>query len=304
MLPMLRVLMIGNSFSICVGTDLPPIVNSVPDCAISLTSAYIGGCQLDRHWNNVLETRENPDAKQYRVCQWDAAGEGVKSSEKSGSINELIEKGDWDVVTIQQASHQSWDYATYQPFASNLVAYVRERNPKAKILIQQTWAYRSDDGRIRTPEPKWGFDQNGFHERLTESYGKLSRDLGGLDIIPTGRAVWLSRQRDPAPFTPYTPEYLASVDWPGLPSQMHDVVGNVSRRKNAEGEFEFSFDTIHLNGRGHYLQACVWFEKLFGKPVPEDAFVPGDVGAKDAAFLRACAHDACVQGYDGKAAEK
>ncbi len=301
---MLKVLMIGNSFSICVGNDLPPIVNSVPGCAISLTSAYIGGCQFDRHWNNILECEANPAARQYRVNTWKASGDGVVQAGEDVSLTDLIARGDWDVVTIQQASHQSWDYATYQPFAGNLLAYVRERNPKAEILIQQTWAYRCDDNRIRVPSPQWGFDQEGFHARLTEAYGKLSRDSGGLRIIPTGRAVWLSRQRDPAPFKPYDPEYLKSIEWPGLPGEMHDVVGNVGRNKDENGELRFWFDTIHLNARGEYLQACVWFETLYGRPVPDGAFIPDQVGAKDAAFLRACAHDACVQGFDGGNAGK
>lgn len=304
MIQMLKVLMIGNSFSICVGNDLPPIVNSVPGCAISLTSAYIGGCQLDRHWNNVQECLENPAARQYRVNTWKASGDGVVKTEDDASIVDLIGRGDWDVVTIQQASHQSWDYATYQPFASNLLAYVRERNPKAEILIQQTWAYRCDDDRIRAPSPRWGFDQDGFHARLTDAYGRLSRDSGGLRIIPTGRAVWLSRRRDPKPFAPYDPEYLASIEWPGLPGEMHDVVGNAGRDKDENGELRFRFDTIHLNARGEYLQACVWFETLYGRPVPDGAFIPDQVGAKDAAFLRACARDACVQGFDGGNAGK
>ena len=44
----LKVLMIGNSFSICVGTYLPQIVKSVPGNRLELTSAYIGGYLLQK----------------------------------------------------------------------------------------------------------------------------------------------------------------------------------------------------------------------------------------------------------------
>jgi len=47
----LKVLMIGNSFSICVGKNLPQIVSSFPDLELTLCSAYIGGCSLERHCN-------------------------------------------------------------------------------------------------------------------------------------------------------------------------------------------------------------------------------------------------------------
>ena len=47
----LKVLMIGNSFSICVGRNLPQIVSKDADNKLVLTSAYIGGCTFDRHYN-------------------------------------------------------------------------------------------------------------------------------------------------------------------------------------------------------------------------------------------------------------
>ena len=49
----LKVLMIGNSFSISVGRYLPRIVRSVPGNRLELTSAYIGGCPFDRHSKNL-----------------------------------------------------------------------------------------------------------------------------------------------------------------------------------------------------------------------------------------------------------
>ena len=55
----LKVLMIGNSFSICVGKYLPQVVNSGKKHHLILTSAYIGGCSLEKHCKNLLKAETN-----------------------------------------------------------------------------------------------------------------------------------------------------------------------------------------------------------------------------------------------------
>ena len=57
----LKVLAIGNSFSVCVTRNLPQMVASVPGNRIILTSASIGGCSLERHWNEWSKAEK--DAK-------------------------------------------------------------------------------------------------------------------------------------------------------------------------------------------------------------------------------------------------
>ena len=293
----LRILMIGNSFSVCVGKDLPYIAQSVPGHQVVLTSAYIGGCSLERHWNNVVESEENPDAKQYAVHSWANTAQGVAQVDARGSINDLLKNGQWDIVTIQQASHFSWKPETYTPYAGQLVEYIRKHQPNAKIWIQQTWAYRADDGRIR-PEGEWGIDQAEMHKCLSKAYRQLSESIDA-PVIPTGRAVRYSRERTPEAnrFAIPTPEQKAACRWPDLPSQASDVVGRTFWSKNKTSqELEIGADTIHLNRRGEYLQSCTWFEALFGTALPENTYVPGDIGKSDAAFLRACAHDAVAGG--------
>ncbi|MBR1965507.1 MAG: hypothetical protein IKA22_02740 [Lentisphaeria bacterium] len=52
----LKVLMIGNSFSICVGRNLPKLVAHEKKHNIDITSAYIGGCPLSLHAKNLRAT--------------------------------------------------------------------------------------------------------------------------------------------------------------------------------------------------------------------------------------------------------
>ena len=48
-------------------------------------------------------------------------------------------------------------------------------------------------------------------------------------------------------------------------------------------------DPAHLNARGDFLQACVWFGTLTGKPVADVTYQPEGVSAEDTAFLKATA---------------
>lgn len=286
----IRLLTIGNSFSICLGKDLPQLAASIPGCVLEFTSAYIGGCSLERHWNNVLATQANPEARQYVVDTWVATpAHGIANIHHTAeSINSLIEKDCWDIITIQQASHFSWKPETYQPFGDNLVAYIREKAPHAEIRVQQTWAYRTDDARLK-PGSEWGIDQLEMHKRLTAAYTSFAKHIGAK-IIPTGWAVHFTRDCEVDPFREPTKKEKAACRWPDLPIDSGDVVGRIYWRKNAEGSLELGTDTIHLNRRGEYLQACVWFLSLFDRiTIPAGAYVPNDIDDDDAIQLRQCA---------------
>ena len=290
----LRVLSIGNSFSASVCRQLPPMA-AAEGRALGYACLFIGGCPLRLHAENLAKSAEDPSFKPYRaMCSGFPAGEGL-DGEFPASSNELLARGDWDVVTVQQASHESWDYANYRPFGHAVVEAVRKACPRAEVVIQQTWAYRSDDDRLR-PGGAWGFGQAGMFERLADAYDRFAADEGIARQIPTGVAVQLSRVREKAPFVPYEVADLARYRWPDLPPQAGDVVGRLGWRRNWDaGEMEIGRDTIHLNERGEYLQALVWFGFLFGADPTEVSYISPYVGDADARLLRLCARDALAQ---------
>ena len=193
-------------------------------------------------------------------------------------------------MTIQQASPASWQAETYEPYAANIIGYVREFAPRAEIMIQQTWAYRADSPRF-LPEA-WNISQAEMHARLTENYRALSA-RHGLRVIPTGLAVAISRETSPVKFQGYPRELLQTLNWPDLPPQAGDVVGQIRWAKDPEtGELKLVPDFSHLNRRGEYMQACLWFAVLYGRNAEDIAFVPEEIGGRDAAFLRETAERA------------
>ena len=184
----LKVLMIGNSFSICNLREMPNVASAMGK-RLDLASLYIGGCSLERHWNNVVAASTNAA---FRPYGFDRVVDGKKAVEKGkANIPDALALDKWDVVTVQQASHFSWRPETYEPFGSSLVAKIRELAPQAKIVVQETWSYPPWDKRLK----KFGFDQAEMYRRLHAAYAGFAGKYG-FDVIPVGTAAEIVPDRN------------------------------------------------------------------------------------------------------------
>ena len=287
----LKVLAIGNSFSASAVRTLPKLTASVSGCRLILTGASIGGCSLERHWNEWCKAEKDPKHAPYGISFWDTDNLAGKTN-KRGNVNELIKNKNnkYDIITIQQNSANSWKYGTYQPYAENLIAVIKKYQPQAEIIIQQTWSYRADAPFFR----ETGMDNETMYQLLEKAYNALAKDYG-FRMIPTGYAVQVSRELSETKFENYDWEMLDTLQWPDLPRQAGDVVGNFRWRKNVEGEMVIYRDTNHLNMRGEYLQAALWCGFLYDIDPEEIRYVAPKIGKTDAAFLRKCAKTALLE---------
>ena len=175
----LRVLAIGNSFSWnAVEQNLSAIALADGKCAI-IGNMYIGGCSLERHWNNAQT--DNTDYSYRKINQYD-----VKTTKKGVTLAQALADEPWDIVTFQQASHYSGFPETYEPFLTELIAYVQARVPGAKLYWHQTWAY------ARTSHhkafPNYGSDQDKMYSMIMEVSSKASKEHG-LPVIPCGTTM-------------------------------------------------------------------------------------------------------------------
>ena len=281
----LKVLMIGNSFSNSVGTYLPELVRAYPEHSLELTGAYIGACTLKRHAENIKAAEKDPGKGQYTILVWKTSVKGP-AERSSGNLIDLLKKQTYDIVTIQQGSARSWNWETYEPYAGELIAFVRQCQPDAEIVIHQTWAYRVDAPHFQ----KFGFGQTEMYDRLRDAYKKLAEKYK-LRVIPVGDAVQLFRKYTPVKYQPSAETF----EYPNLPSSAGDVVGSArwEKSKDNENEKKLSVDYIHMNVDGRYLQACVWFSFLYGVPADKITWVPKKGVSKETAeLLRKCAKDA------------
>ncbi|MBE6375376.1 MAG: DUF4886 domain-containing protein [Lentisphaerae bacterium] len=285
----LKVLMIGNSFSISVGRFLPQIVGADPENKLILTSAYIGGCPLEKHYNCLVKAQEKPSYAPYKITVWDSENNPAKGNAVMGNIYTLLRDNQYDIITIQQSSPNSISFKTFEPYAGNLIKYIREHQKNAEIIVHQTWAYRIDCPRL----PAWGLTQQSMYEKVNKAYRELAEKYR-LRVIPVGDAIQIFRATTPVKYKPLDPT-VKYVE-PELPDTSGDVVGLSLWQTTKQKGRHIHHDSTHLNEHGKYLQAAVWYLFLFDRKASDIKFIPEIIKKKDALFLQNCAAQA-VEAY-------
>lgn len=275
----LKVLMIGNSFAWSCRIYLRDVAASA-NCKLDLEIASIGGCSLERHIEEYAKSAQNADHRPYRCL-----------GTRNASLQELLAKKKWDIITIQQASHLSWRADSYQPWADQLIAIIKKTNPQAEIVIQETWSYNGGDPRFANLNEAWSVDQTSMFEALDKNYRKLAKD-NNFRIVPVGVAIQLSRVQKPVQLPVCDEKFLAGISSSNNLPETTDVVGKCVWKKRTDGTTGAHADTIHLNRYGEYLQACVWFGFLFQKPASEITLYPPELDRQRVEKLRGFAQQA------------
>ncbi len=227
----MKLLSIGNSFSQDAQRWLHQIA-AANGVELNTTNLIIGGCSLETHWNHVLDKESA-----YYLEQ------NGQSCERTVTIDEGLEMDTWDVITVQQVSGYSGQPQSYIPYLTDLVAYVREKCPGAKIYFHHTWAYEidSDHGDFRF----YNRDQQEMYRRICDCAAMASR-LIDAEILPSGRVIQYLRENVPA------------FDY-----------------KN--GGLSLCRDGFHLSwDLGRYAAAATWFAVLTGRAPTVNAFPEWD----------------------------
>ena len=168
----MNILSIGNSFSQDAQRYLHQIARA-DGVKLTCVNLYIGGCPLSRHYRNMLSEKSE------YCLEVNGSLPGFCVSLKDALLNR-----DWDVITIQQVSHNSLSYDTYQPYLDTLIAYVRQLAPKAKIAVHQTWAYEQDSKRLN--EELGYSDYKQMLSDVTNAYQTAAQRIGADYLIPAG----------------------------------------------------------------------------------------------------------------------
>lgn len=169
----MKILSIGNSFS----TDAQKWLNQIAKSAgadIYCANLYIGGCSLERHWQNY---QSGEDAYDYEIN-----GE----FQRRISINEALGKEEWDIITLQQVSGLSGIFSSFEPYLTNLIAEVKTACPEAKLLLHKTWAYET--GSEHPDFKNYDCSQKKMFEEITKAYCEAAEKTG-LGVIAVGDAI-------------------------------------------------------------------------------------------------------------------
>lgn len=179
---MIKILAIGNSFSQDATHYLHQIA-AADQIEMKVVNLYIGGCSLERHWNNILA-----EAEEY-LCEENGASTG-----ENISIQKALAMEEWDYIVTQQVSHESGLMETYHPWLENMISYIREKVPGAEILLQETWAYEIDS--LHSGFANYGQNQQEMYEKVSAAYREAAAQIG-VRLIPCGDVVQKVRKREP-----------------------------------------------------------------------------------------------------------
>lgn len=131
----LKVLAIGNSFSENALMHLYPIAKSAGYEDIKLGNLYIAGCTLQTHWSNANTNRAS--------YKYDTNTDGSWESAPGTSILTALQSEDWDYIVFQQASPNSGQAESFEPYLGNLINYINanKTTDETKLAWHMTWAY-------------------------------------------------------------------------------------------------------------------------------------------------------------------
>jgi len=261
----IKVLAIGNSFTDDPTNYLDDIANA-EGVDLTIKRATHGGATILGHW-------ENYDSNTPWYSSTTVNGQTVYQKTLRDYLDYELNGGIYyDIITFQQVSDDSGRIETYgfgedpetgeyKNCAVQLAKAIREHQPTAEIVLQQTWAYENGAATKATTLNKYyeGSVDTMYEmicstvktacEKLAEVEG-ISLDGKPLRYIPTGDAFKNAKQSD---------IFNTTYD-----ADKCTVVSGTSKRVHSK------FVTLHRDGYhssylyGRYLGALVWYGALTG----------------------------------------
>ena len=225
----MRILAIGNSFS----QDATRYVYQVARAqgiSFELVNLFIPSCSIEMHYRNMLGNK-----KDYGL-EYNGHITGFNISLEDALLNR-----EWDVITIQQLSTLSYRKVTYYPYIIKLIDYIKKYQPKAKLLLHQTWAY--EDGSDRLIQWTGYNTAKAMLAEIQKTYAEVAKSEGFDGIIPSGTLIDMMLDR-------------------GV-EKIHRDASHITR------------------GLGRYALGLLWFRMLTGKSVADNKFCDLDIPASE-----------------------
>ncbi len=183
----LKVLAIGNSFSVDAMEHLYAVAQAEGVSEIVLGNLYIPGCPLKTHAENSASGEEAYKYYKNTTGVWEV-------SPMQMSLLQGLQDEQWDIITMQQASPYSGLPDTYQPYLEQLVTFVNENktNPDAKLYWHMTWAYQHDSTQVAFA--RYANDQHTMYLGIVNAVQKEVQNCGAFEkILPVGTAIQNAR---------------------------------------------------------------------------------------------------------------
>lgn len=181
----IRVLTVGNSFSAdAVEEHLWELAAEAGDTLI-IGNAYIGGCNIDRHLDNIKADNHN---YAYRKIT-----NGKLINTEGKSLKDIVKDENWDVISLQQSSPLSGKKMSYKNLPE-LKESIKKlaTNPNVEIVWHNTWAYAND---FKSDNFEYyGNNQKAMLDSIITVTREIIPNNGINRIIPSGIAIQNARE--------------------------------------------------------------------------------------------------------------
>ena len=245
----LRVLSIGHSFSNDAHTYLSQLA-AHEGRQIECVNLFYSSCSLKKHY----EFWQSNTAAYYYVEN------GVVDWNKKVSLLDVLPKGKWDIITIQESPPASCSIDNMLNYGEKLSMLVYRYQPNTKLFIHQTWAM-ANDSQYHTD--KTGYSMAAMWEKLEQNYNTMSETLD-LPLIPAGAAM----------------TYL---------QEAYDTRGKGERVHR---------DGLHADlAWGCYMIALVWYRTITGE-MPSNSFDGITAAYIEDAQVRQLVYDCAMRAVD------
>ncbi len=178
----LKILAIGNSFSINTLEHVAEITKCLGIEEIFLGNLYIGGCPIKTHAENARN-----DAAAYRYYNNNGNGWSFVEDKK---MSDALKEQSWDIIVMQQASYFSGKEDSYSEL-DFLIQYVRRIvGESPKLVWNMTWAYQNGYSGL----DDYGKKQSVMYTKILRAVDKKIKPNENFDaILPVGTAIQNAR---------------------------------------------------------------------------------------------------------------
>ena len=211
----IKILAIGNSFSVDSMEYLYGILKDLGYTEIVLANLYVGGCSLQQHADYIAKSEKLSPYTYYKNTS------GTWTTRNNTKITDVIDDYDWDYVSLQQVSGNSGLPDTFEPYLTQVIEFVHEHCPNSKLFWNMTWAY--PEGSDYSSFKNYNYDQERMYNAIIETtQSKIVPREDFSFVIPTGTAVQNARtsfltegqlHRDNLHLSNDIGRFLASMMW-------------------------------------------------------------------------------------------
>ncbi len=240
----LKILSLGDEYALSARRYLAKTAKS-DDVKIVSGCMTLEDASLEKHTGMISD-----DVPAYRFEYNDEGS--VRMNEISDiSASKIFDWTDWDYVTVQQSIDKAGDSESYKLFISEIAEMIRQKCPRAQLVINEPWAFESDCENATFEI--YNNNQQAMADKIRTACINAASEGNIKIVFPVGEA-WMNARKE-----------------------------NFCRLTGDDG--------CHASRCGEFLASALWYEILTGNDVRKNSYRLPFVESHIASRLKDIAHE-------------